>query len=46
VPRGDIGRLGNRLLWVNRAGMAARVARVLAGGRAGAPLGDRAQSVA
>jgi polysaccharide deacetylase family protein (PEP-CTERM system associated) len=44
VPRGDVGRFGNRLLWVNRSGMAARVARVLAG-RAGAPLAIRAQSV-
>ena len=40
VPRGDVGRLGNRLLWLNRRGMAARVARALAG-RAGAPLSER-----
>ncbi len=44
VPRGDVGRFGNRLLWVNRAGMAARVARLLAG-RAGDPLGQRAAAV-
>jgi polysaccharide deacetylase family protein (PEP-CTERM system associated) len=44
VPRGDVGRFGNQLLWVNRSGMAARVARVLAG-RTGAPLGVRALSV-
>jgi polysaccharide deacetylase family protein (PEP-CTERM system associated) len=44
VPRGDVGKIGNRLLWLNRAGMAARVARVLAG-RAGAPLGVRALTV-
>jgi polysaccharide deacetylase family protein (PEP-CTERM system associated) len=44
VPRGDVGRLGNRLLWLNRAGMAARVARVLAG-RAGRPLCERAESI-
>lgn len=40
-PRGDVGRLGNRLLWLNRSRMAGRVARVLAG-RAGAPLRERA----
>ena len=44
VPRGDVGRFGNRLLWLNRGGMAARVARVLAG-RAGQPLGVRALMV-
>jgi polysaccharide deacetylase family protein (PEP-CTERM system associated) len=44
VPRGDVGRIGNRLLWLNRSGMAARVARVLTG-RAGLPLGVRAQTV-
>ena len=44
VPRGDVGRIGNRLLWLNRAGMAARVARVL-NGRSGEPLGVRALSV-
>ena len=44
VPRGDVGRFGNRLLWLNRSGMAARVARVL-GGRAGAPLQVRAQTI-
>jgi polysaccharide deacetylase family protein (PEP-CTERM system associated) len=44
IPRGDVGRLGNRLLWVNRKAMAARVARVLAG-RAGRPLSERAESV-
>lgn len=44
VARSDVGRLGNRLLWLNRTGMAARVARVLAG-RAGAPLGVRAHTV-
>ena len=43
VPRGDVGRLGNRLLWLNRSGMAARIARVLAG-RAGLPLGVRAEA--
>ena len=43
-PRGDVGRLGNRLLWLNRSRMAARVARVLAG-RAGAPLRERAAAV-
>jgi len=44
VPRGDVGRFGNRLLWLNRSRMAARVARVL-DGRAGLPLGIRTQSV-
>jgi polysaccharide deacetylase family protein (PEP-CTERM system associated) len=43
-PRGDVGRFGNRLLWINRSGMRARVTRLLTG-RAGAPLGVRAQSV-
>lgn len=38
--RGDVGRLGNRLLWLNRAGMLDRVERILAG-RHGAPLGER-----
>ena len=45
VPRGDVGRFGNRLLWLNRAGMAARVARVLTG-RAGEPLAVRARAIA
>jgi polysaccharide deacetylase family protein (PEP-CTERM system associated) len=45
VPRGDVGRFGNRLLWLNRAGMAARVARVLTG-RAAEPLGVRARAIA
>jgi polysaccharide deacetylase family protein (PEP-CTERM system associated) len=44
VARGDVGRFGNRLLWLNRSGMAARVARVLAG-RSGLPLGVRALTV-
>jgi peptidoglycan-N-acetylglucosamine deacetylase len=44
VPRGDVGRLGNRLLWLNRSRMARRVARVLAG-RAGPPLRTRAEIV-
>jgi peptidoglycan-N-acetylglucosamine deacetylase len=44
VPRGDVGRIGNRLLWLKRSGMAARVSRVLAG-RAGPPLAVRALSV-
>lgn len=45
VPRRDVGRIGNRLLWLNRSGMAARIARVLAG-RAGLPLGARARTIA
>jgi peptidoglycan-N-acetylglucosamine deacetylase len=44
IARSDVGRIGNRLLWLNRSGMAARVARVLAG-RSGPPLGERAQTV-
>jgi hypothetical protein len=44
VPRGDVGRLGNRLLWLNRSRMARRVGRVLAG-RAGPPLRERAAAV-
>jgi polysaccharide deacetylase family protein (PEP-CTERM system associated) len=44
VPRGDVGRIGNRLLWLNRSRMAARVARVLAAG-AGPPLALRAELI-
>jgi polysaccharide deacetylase family protein (PEP-CTERM system associated) len=44
VPRGDVGRIGNRLLWLNRSRMATRVGRVLAG-RAGDPLNARAERV-
>ncbi|MBK9178117.1 MAG: polysaccharide deacetylase family protein [Acidimicrobiales bacterium] len=41
----DAGRLGSRLLWLNRRGMLTRVERLLAG-RAGPPLGERVGSAA